>query len=78
MEFVEGQTLADYLKNRALPFAAVIRYGTQITDALAAAHERGIIHRDLKPANIMLTKAGPRFSILVWQRWHQTRKLLKR
>jgi Tol biopolymer transport system component len=58
MEFVEGQTLAARLNKGPLPVELVLRYGAEITDALAEAHSRGIIHRDLKPANVMLTKGG--------------------
>ena len=58
MELVEGETLAERLKKGPLPLALVLKYATQIADALAAAHARGIIHRDLKPQNIMLVKHG--------------------
>jgi hypothetical protein len=58
MEFVQGETLANRLRNGPLPFDQVARYGAEIADALSAAHSQGIVHRDLKPANIMLTKAG--------------------
>jgi serine/threonine protein kinase len=58
MELVEGQTLADRLKRGKLSIEQTIQYGSQIADALAAAHAKGIIHRDLKPGNIMLTKSG--------------------
>ena len=58
MEHVEGQSLASAIPPGGLPAETVIRYGTQIADALAHAHERGVIHRDLKSANVMITKEG--------------------
>ena len=58
MEFLEGQTLAERLVKGALPIDQVLRYATEIVDALDQAHRQGIVHRDLKPGNIMLTKAG--------------------
>jgi serine/threonine protein kinase/Tol biopolymer transport system component len=58
MEYLEGETLGERLKQGLLPMEAVIRYGTQIAGALAAAHRKGFIHRDLKPSNVMLTRDG--------------------
>src|SRR5438132_8631421 len=58
MELLEGESLADRLVKGPLPLEQVLRYGTQIADALDKAHRQGIIHRDLKPGNIMLTKSG--------------------
>jgi eukaryotic-like serine/threonine-protein kinase len=69
MEFVDGPTLADVIKQRgAHPSGLSSRSGMwdvdslavarQLADALEAAHDQGIIHRDLKPQNIILRRDG--------------------
>ncbi len=58
MELLQGETLAQRLHRGALPFDAVVRVGTEIAQALDAAHGQGVVHRDLKPGNVMLTRVG--------------------
>jgi TolB-like protein/tRNA A-37 threonylcarbamoyl transferase component Bud32/Flp pilus assembly protein TadD len=58
MELVEGQSLSARLAGGALPLEQVLRYGLQLADAVAHAHQRGIIHRDLKSANVIITPEG--------------------
>jgi TolB-like protein/predicted Ser/Thr protein kinase len=58
MELVEGRTLRDATPPEGLPVETAIRYGAQIADALAHAHEKGIVHRDLKSGNIVITPDG--------------------
>ena len=58
MELVEGQPLSAWLAEGPLPVDQVLRYGQQISDALAHAHGRGVVHRDLKSANIVITPGG--------------------
>src|ERR1035438_1289310 len=56
MEFLEGESLREALKQRgALPLAEVMEILQQTAKGLNAAHKLGIIHRDLKPDNIFLT-----------------------
>src|SRR5277367_1072555 len=58
MELVEGPTLAERIKQGAIPVDETVVIAKQIADALEAAHEKGIVHRDLKPANIKLRPDG--------------------
>jgi eukaryotic-like serine/threonine-protein kinase len=58
MELVEGPTLAERIKQGAVPMEEALGIAKQIADALEAAHEKGIVHRDLKPANIKVTPEG--------------------
>jgi eukaryotic-like serine/threonine-protein kinase len=57
-EFIDGQTLREYLSGERLAPAAALEIATQIAAALAAAHEAGIVHRDIKPENVMLRRDG--------------------
>jgi serine/threonine protein kinase len=58
MELVEGQPLSELAHKTKLTTEAVTRYGVQIADALAHAHDRQIVHRDLKGANVVITHDG--------------------
>jgi hypothetical protein len=58
MEFVEGRSLEDRLKESPVPAAEAVGYVIQALAALGYAHERGVIHRDIKPANMMVTPSG--------------------
>ena len=58
MEFVEGHSLVQEVLTGPMPADVVVRYGTQLADALAHAHERGIVHRDLKSGNVWVTPSG--------------------
>ncbi len=58
MEFVEGVTLEERLKQGPLPVPEAANYIAHVLSALSYAHEHGVIHRDIKPANMMLTPGG--------------------
>jgi serine/threonine protein kinase len=61
MDFIEGRTLAEVLKQEGkphgLPEARVRSWATQLCNVLAYLHnlKPPVIFRDLKPANIMVT-----------------------
>jgi serine/threonine protein kinase len=58
LELVEGETLADRLRQGPLSTSEALHISRQIIAGLRAAHSAGIIHRDLKPSNIKFTPDG--------------------
>ena len=60
MEYLEGESLMDYLKRRGgrIPYDEAKRFFFPVMDALSMVHATGIIHRDISPDNIFITKDG--------------------
>lgn len=63
MDFIEGQTLEEYLVQIGggpLPVDQVIKWAEQLCDVLnyLHTHQPPIIFRDLKPSNVMLSGSG--------------------
>src|SRR5260370_37115201 len=63
MDFIEGQTVEEYLEQKGggpLPVDQVITWAEQLCDVLNYLHTRQppIIFRDLKPANTMISDSG--------------------
>ncbi len=58
MELVEGRSLREELRGKALDLRHALRIAVPMAEALTAAHEKGIIHRDLKPENVMISREG--------------------
>ena len=59
MEYVEGRTLRDVLKDEGvMEVNAAMSFAADICAALDFSHRNGIVHRDVKPGNVMITPAG--------------------
>src|SRR5438309_1796577 len=61
-EYIGGESLRARLDRGPLDLLQVLDLGSQVCEALAAAHSINLIHRDIKPANILI---GPRGQVKV-------------
>ena len=64
MEWIDGQTLAEYLQQGASTRPEQERILAQLCDGLSYIHSRQVIHRDIKPSNIMVTRNGGNVKII--------------
>ena len=55
MDYIDSPTLAERLVDGPLPIEGVRALGSDLLQALEAAHRAGVIHRDVKPANVFVT-----------------------
>ena len=54
--FIEGESLRHRLeREQRLPIRDVVHILSELSNALAYAHERGVVHRDIKPENVLLS-----------------------
>lgn len=53
-EYIDGISLAEYLKERSLPQREAVQLLVKVLRGVDAFHQQGIVHRDLKPGNILL------------------------
>jgi len=58
MQHIEGESLAERIRQHPLPPSEVLDVGIQAARALEEAHAAGVIHRDIKPQNMIVTPRG--------------------
>lgn len=54
MDLIEGQTLAELVREEPLPAKRAATYLKTIAETVHYAHQHGILHRDLKPSNVLV------------------------
>ena len=58
MEYVEGTTLRDQVRQGPMDVRAVVELARELAAGLDTAHRQGIIHRDLKTENVLISTSG--------------------
>ena len=67
LNYIEGNTLGDYLKENNFNFteSKAANIMLQIANGIQYLHKFGIIHRDLKPDNIIITQKDTEISVKI-------------
>ena len=58
MEFIDGQSLSQLVRENPLPPNQAAMIVQDIAAAMQYAHEQDILHRDLKPSNVLLDESN--------------------
>lgn len=58
MKYLQGQTLKDLMRQRALSLDEIVVLMKAIASALSYAHQQGVLHRDMKPSNVIIDQDG--------------------
>jgi formylglycine-generating enzyme required for sulfatase activity/tRNA A-37 threonylcarbamoyl transferase component Bud32 len=59
MEYVEGETLKDYIERKGkLTDEEIKTIFSQMLEALGYVHKQNLVHRDVKPSNFMVDREG--------------------
>ena len=56
MDFVDGQTLDVWLRDKSRRWQEVVEVFLAAGNGLAAAHTANVVHRDFKPQNVMIDR----------------------
>ena len=58
MEYVDGQTVDQFVKQKAFSFFEINSIFNQMVSAIEYVHSVGLIHRDIKPSNFIISTDG--------------------
>ncbi len=66
MQYAQGPSLSDLIRQKQrLKLEEALEIFSQVSSAMAHAHDKGVIHRDLKPSNIIVGNQAGRVCVKV-------------
>ena len=58
MEYIDGMNLSELKESTRITYADILRWATQLAEALDYLHRHEMMHRDIKPRNILVKQNG--------------------